>query len=84
RAIDVADWHAENIGGNVYLISGRTQPGLSVRTQGREPIYSGSDGSFRLQVSTPSAVAAIEFSDDRGNRTGFVLSLQTAKVVRKY
>ena len=84
RSIDVADWHTENIGGNVYLISGRTQPGLSVRTQGREPTYSGSDGSFRLQVSTPSAVAAIEISDDRGNRTGFVLSLQTGRVVRKY
>ncbi|HYJ91726.1 MAG TPA: FecR domain-containing protein [Pyrinomonadaceae bacterium] len=84
RSIEVADWHAENIGGNVYLITGRTQPGLSVRTQGREPIYAGSDGSFRLQVSTPAAVTAIEVSDDRGNRAGFVLSLQTAKVMRKY
>ena len=84
RSIDVADWHVENIGGNVYLITGRTQPGLSVRTQGREPTYSGSDGSFRIQVSTAAAVAPVEISDDRGNRTGFVLSLQTGKVMRKY
>jgi hypothetical protein len=80
----VTEWRSENIGGNVYLISGRTQPGLAVRIQGREPMYVGSDGSFRIQVTTPSAVAAVEVSDDRGNRSGFVLSLQTAKVMRRY
>jgi hypothetical protein len=84
RSIEVAEWRAENIGGSVYLISGRTQPGLAVRPEGREPIYATSDGSFRLQVTTPSSVAAIEVSDDRGNRSGFVLSLQTAKVMRRY
>jgi hypothetical protein len=84
RAIDVTEWHVENIGGNVFLITGRTQPGLAVAIQGRDPIYAASDGSFRLQISTPSAVVAVEVSDDRGNRTGFVLSLQTAKVMRKY
>jgi hypothetical protein len=84
RSIEVTEWRSENIGGNVYLISGRTQPGLAVRIQGREPMYVGSDGSFRIQVTTPSAVAAVEVSDDRGNRSGFVLSLQTAKVMRRY
>lgn len=84
RSIEVSEWRSENIGGNVYLVSGRTQPGLAVRIQGREPMYVGSDGSFRIQVTTPSAVAAIEISDDRGNRSGFVLSLQTAKVMRRY
>jgi len=84
RSIDVAEWRCDNIGGNVYLISGRTQPGLAVRVQGREPSYVASDGSFRIQVTTPSAVAAIEVSDDRGNRSGFVVSLQTSKVMRRY
>jgi hypothetical protein len=84
RSIEVAEWHVENIGGNVYLITGRTQPGLAVRTQGREPAYATSDGSFRLQVSSASAVTAVEVSDERGNRAGFVLSLQTANVVRRY
>jgi hypothetical protein len=84
RTIDVTEWRADNIGGNIYLISGRTQPGLAVKSPGREPAYAASDGTFRLQVTTPAAVAAIEISDDRGNHTGFVLSLQTAKVVRKY
>ena len=84
RSIEVTEWRAENIGGNVYLISGKTQPGLAVRPQGREPVYAASDGSFRLQVTTASAVTAIEVSDDRGNRSGFVLSLQSAKVMRRY
>jgi hypothetical protein len=84
RSLEVSEWRTENIGGNLYLISGRTQPGLAVRPQGREPIYAASDGSFRLQVNTPAAVAAVEVSDDRGNRSGFVLSLQTGKVMRRY
>lgn len=84
RSIEVSEWRSENIGGNVYLISGRTQPGLAVRIQGREPTYVASDGMFRIQVTTASAVTAIEISDDRGSRSGFVLSLQTAKVMRRY
>lgn len=84
RSIEVTEWRSDNIGGNVYLISGRAQPGLAVRVQGREPTYVASDGTFRIQVTTPSAVAAIEISDDRGNRSGYVLSLQTAKVMRRY
>lgn len=84
RSIEVTEWRSENIGGNVYLVSGRTQPGLAVRVQGREATYVASDGTFRIQITTPSAVAAIEVSDDRGTRSGFVLSLQTAKVMRRY
>lgn len=84
RSIEVTEWRSENIGGNVYLVSGRTQPGLAVRVQGREATYVASDGTFRIQITTASAVAAIEVSDDRGTRSGFVLSLQTAKVMRRY
>jgi hypothetical protein len=83
RSIDVAEWRAENVGGNVYLVSGRTQPGLAVSAQGRA-VYAGPDGAFRLQVTTPSAVAPIEVSDDRGNRAGFILSLRTATVTRRF
>src|SRR5262249_6976660 len=54
RAIDVTEWHTENLGGNVFLITGRTQPGLAVAIQGREPTYAAADGTFRLQVSTPA------------------------------
>jgi hypothetical protein len=83
RLIEAADWHVEPIGGNVFIVSGRTQPGAVVRSQGRET-FAGGDGSFRLQVSATSSVAAVEIGDDRGNRTGFVLSLKTGAVSRRY
>jgi hypothetical protein len=81
--IDVSDWKAERVGGTVYIVSGRTRPGLLVRAQGRE-VFAGGDGAFRLQVSTPSREMALELSDDRGNRAGFVLSLRSAQVVRRF
>lgn len=82
-SIDVAEWRVERVGGNVFIVTGRTNPGLVVRTQGRE-VFAGSDGAFRLQISTPLSEVAIETSDDRGNRAGFVLSLRTARVLRKF
>lgn len=82
-AIDGVDWRVERVGGNVYLVTGRTRPGMIVRSQGRETL-SGSDGAFRLQVSSPSVEAAVEIGDDRGNRTGFIISLRNAAVLRRY
>lgn len=82
-AIDVTDWHVERVGGSIYIISGKTVPGLLVRAQGRE-IFAGGDGSFRLQISNASSEVPVEMGDDRGNRAGFVLSLKTAKVLRRF
>lgn len=81
--IEVTEWNVERVGGNIYIISGRTRPGLLIRAQGRE-VFAGGDGSFRLQVSTPSSEMAVEMGDDRGNRAGFVLSLRNARVVRRF
>lgn len=82
-AIDVQNWNVERVGGNVYIISGRALPGLLVRSQGRE-VYAGSDGSFRLQISSGSTEVNVEFNDDRGNRAGFVISLRNSRVLRRY
>jgi hypothetical protein len=82
-AIDAAEWNAERVGGNVYIISGRTQPGTAVRSQGRE-VYAGSDGGFRLQIATPLSEIAIELADDTGNRAGFVLSLRNSRILRRF
>ncbi|MBX3292139.1 MAG: FecR domain-containing protein [Acidobacteria bacterium] len=81
--IDASNWTVERVGGNVYLINGRTSPGMFVRSQGRETL-SGPDGLFKLQISTPSIETSVEISDDRGNRTGFVISLRTGTVLRRY
>jgi hypothetical protein len=83
RPIDVSDWNVESIGGSVYIINGRTQPGVVVRSQGRE-VFAAGDGSFHLQISAKSAVAAVEVGDDKGNRSGYVLSLTTSTVTRRY
>ena len=82
-AIEVVDWRVENVGGNVYIVSGRTRAGLQMRTQNRQTFVAG-DGTFRLQVSTPLSEVAIEFGDDRGNRAGFVLGLRNSRVLRRF
>lgn len=81
--ITVSDWSVERLGGDVYLVSGKTLPGLVIRYQGRE-VFSGSDGAFRFQTRSTNNELSIEAADDRGNRAGFVISLSTARVVRRF
>ncbi len=83
RGIDVAGWQVENVGGNVYIISGRTLPGLLVKSQGNQ-VFASADGGFRLQITSPLSETAVEMGDDRGNRAGFVISLRNAKVLRRF
>ena len=83
QSIQVASWQVENVGGSVYILSGRTQPGVQVRSQGNQ-VFAGSDGSFRLQISSQLSETAVELGDDRGNRAGFVISLRTSKILRKF
>ena len=82
-AIDATDWKVERVGGNIYLISGKTSPGMAVRAAGRDT-FAGPDGTFRLQISSPSIETAVEIGDDRGNRTGFILSLRNGSILRRY
>ena len=82
-AIDASEWKVESVGGRVYLISGRTSPGVTVKSQGRET-NSGPDGAFKLQISTPSIQTAVEISDDRGNRSGFIISLRNGNILSRY
>jgi len=82
-AIDAFDWKVEPVGGNVYLLSGRTRSGMVVRSQGRETL-AGPDGWFRLQITSPSVETAVEIGDDRGNRSGFIVSLRSGNILRRY
>ena len=81
--IDATGWGVEQVGGNVYILTGRTRPGLLVSSQGKR-IFAANDGSFRLQVTTPLSELPVELSDDRGNRAGFVVSVRGARVLRKF
>lgn len=81
--IDAGEWHVDHVGGSVYVITGRTQPGMIVSSQGRQT-FAAADGLFRLQITSPSGETNVEVGDDRGNRTGFVINLGNGGVVRRY
>lgn len=77
--IFVRDWKIENVGGNVYILSGTTKPGATVKILGRET-FAASDGKFRIQISTPSATVPVDVFDEKGNGGKFSVSLKTGKV----
>lgn len=68
--ITFADIGVEYVGGQIYVIRGRTQPGTIVNSMGRE-ILSDSNGSFRLQITAPAGAreVTIEAQDQLGNRS---------------
>jgi hypothetical protein len=83
ETLTASDWQVENIGGKVYIISGKTVSGAVVRILGRETFTSG-DGTFKIQVLVPNTEATVEISDEHGNRNRYVLALATGKVVRQF
>jgi len=81
--IELTDLKIDSVGGGIFIITGKTQPGMAVRSQGRET-FAVADGSFKLQLSSQSTEASIEIGDDRGNRGGFVVSLRTGRLLKRY
>ena len=81
--LSASNFQVESVGGNVYIISGTTQAGANVRSAGRET-FAAADGSFRLQISSASGEATVEINDERGNRSGYVISLSNAYVLRRF
>lgn len=82
-AIAVSAWQVEGLGGSVYRISGKTQSGATVRAQGKQTFAIG-DGSFLLQIISPSPQTTVEVSDERGNRSSFVINLAQGRVVKQF
>jgi FecR-like protein len=74
--VAVSDLAAEYIGGRIYLIRGRSEPGTTIRIVGRETIVP-AEGSFQLQITAPQGTQEIEIDadDPRGNSTPYRLSL---------
>lgn len=83
QQITVSEWKVEKVGGKIYRISGKTQAGAVVRAAGRET-FATSDGSFLLQIAAPAPEVSVEVSDERGNRSGFVIALDTGRILRQY
>lgn len=82
ESLTASDWQVEQIGGGIYLVSGRTQAGATVRIGGRE-VFAAADGAFRLQVSAGGAAVTVEISDERGNRSRYSLNLSNSRAVRQ-
>jgi hypothetical protein len=76
--VAVSNLEAELLGGQVYLVRGRSEPGTTIRSAGRETIVP-AEGSFQLQVTAPpgTGVITIDAEDSRGNVTPYRLSLFT-------
>ncbi len=74
--VPVSNLVAELLGGRIYLIRGRSEPGTTIRVAGRETIVSG-DGSFQVQVTAQpgSQEVSIDAEDSRGNVTPYRVSL---------
>lgn len=74
--IEIKNATVEYIGGEIYLVRGRAQPGNTVRANNRQTLVA-SNGNFQLQVicPRPSTNLQIEVEDSNGNRGQLRLAL---------
>jgi hypothetical protein len=74
--VALSDLSAELLGGNIYLIRGKAEPGITIRVSGRETIAA-PDGAFQIQVTAGAATRelAVEAQDPRGNSSQYKVSL---------
>jgi hypothetical protein len=75
-AVRVSNLTAVQLGGDVYIIRGVTNPGASVRVSDREATAAG-NGAFQIQISAPPTAreVSIQILDSQGNTGQYRLSL---------
>lgn len=73
--VAVSNLTGELLGGSIYLIRGKAEPGTTIRALGREAIVP-TDGNFQLQVTVgaPREVV-VEAQDPQGNSSQYKVSL---------
>ena len=76
RRVPVSNLAAEFIGGRIFLIRGRSEPGTTIHVAGRETIVP-AEGSFQIQITAPQGAQEvnIDAEDQRGNSTPYSVSL---------
>src|SRR5215212_8155403 len=76
--VAVADLSTELLGGSIYLIRGKADPGVTIRCSGRETIAA-PDGAFQIQVTAAATTRelTLEAQDSRGNSSQYKVSLST-------
>ena len=74
--VSLSDLSAELLGGNIYLIRGKAEPGVTIRVAGRETIAA-PDGGFQIQVTAAVTMRelAVEAQDQRGNSSQYKVAL---------
>lgn len=73
--VSVSDLTAEHLGGNIYIVRGKAEPGSTIRVAGRDTIAA-PDGVFQIQVTAAGArELAVEARDSQGNSTQYKVSL---------
>ncbi len=75
-AVAVSNLTAELLGGSIYLIKGKTEPGNTIRAGGREAIVP-TDGNFQLQITTTGGAREVTVvaQDPQGNSSQYKLTL---------
>ncbi|HZI61414.1 MAG TPA: FecR domain-containing protein [Pyrinomonadaceae bacterium] len=76
--VTVSGLSSELLGGNLYLIRGRAEPGTTIRCGGRETIVA-TDGTFQVQISAARTAreVSVEAQDPRGNSSQYKVALSS-------
>jgi len=76
--VPVTNLAAELLGGNIYLIRGRAEPGTTIRAGGREGLVS-TDRRFQIQITAAPGTSEItvEAQDVQGNSSSYNLTLSS-------
>src|ERR1043165_8896574 len=74
--VNVANLSTELLGGDIYLVRGKAEPGTTIRVSGREA-SAAHDGAFQIQVTAGSATRelTLEAKDSQGNSSQYKVSL---------
>lgn len=81
--VNVSDLSSELLGGSIYLIRGKADPGVTIKCSGRETIAA-ADGGFQIQVTAAATTRELilEAQDSRGNMSQYKVSLN-ARAARR-
>lgn len=74
--VSLANLSAELLGGNIYLIRGKADPGTTIRVGGRETIAA-PDGGFQIQITAHASTKemTVEAQDSQGNSSQYKVVL---------
>jgi hypothetical protein len=77
--VPVANLTSEFLGGNIYLVRGRAEPGTTITIADREAIVP-SDGNFQIQITAPGGREIIVYAEDpQGNGSQYRLLLSRGR-----